>query len=174
MAARKFWNRIKWYKELKIPADTINDLSISGYAELFKTAVKEWKINPTTAAVVLIQYPKRLKKTGYNIELLNESNFSEILKAYSEGRIPRDAILSAIQNVIELGLFTEEIFFKPITDEELDSHKKSASGELKKMKLYNEEKTGHILMGLLMKKIRGRVSAPYVAEKVGFLNGGQK
>ena len=60
----KFWDRIKWYKELKIPEDTISDLSISEYAALFKTAVKEWKVNPTTAAVVLIQYPKRLKKTG--------------------------------------------------------------------------------------------------------------
>jgi len=170
----KFWDRIRWYKELKIPEDTISDLSISEYAEPFKTAVKEWKVNPTTAAVILVQYPKRLKKTGYNIELLNENILLEILKAYSEGRIPRDAILSALQNVIELGLFTEEVFLKSITDEELDSHIKSASGELKKMKLYNEKKTGHILMGLLMKKLRGRVSAPYVAEKVGLLNRGQK
>jgi len=170
----KFWDRIKWYKELKIPEDTISDLSISEYAELFKTAVGEWKVNPTTAAVVLIHYPKRLKKSGYNIELLNENVFSEMLKAYSEKKIPRDAILSALKNVIELGLFTEEVFFKPITDEELDTQIKSASSDLKKMKLYNEENTGHILMGLLMQKLRGRVTAPYVAKKVGFLNGGQK
>ncbi len=170
----KFWDRIKWYKELKIPEDTISDLSISEYADLFKTAVKIWKVNPTAAAVVLIQYPKRLKKTGYNIELLNENIFSKILKAYSKEKIPRDAILSALQNVIELGLFTEEVFFKPITDEELDPHIKSASGELKKMKLYNEKNTKHILMGLLMKKLRGRVSASYIAKKIGFLNGGQK
>ncbi|RKY94528.1 MAG: Glu-tRNA(Gln) amidotransferase GatDE subunit E [Ignavibacteriae bacterium] len=169
----KFWNRIKWYKELKIPDDTISDLSISEYAELFKTAVKKWKVNPITAAVVLIQYPKRLKKTGYNIELLNENIFSKMLKAYSEEKIPRDAILSALQNVIELGLFTEEIFFKPITDEELDSQIKSATGELKKMKLYNEKNTEHILMGLLMKKLRGRVSANHVAKKVGFLMEGK-
>jgi len=170
----KFWDRIKWYKELKIPEDTISDLSISEYAELFKTAVGEWKINPTTAAVVLIHYPKRLKKSGYNIELLNENVFSEMLKAYSEEKIPRDAILLALQNVIELGIFTEEVFFKPITYEELDTQIKSARGELTKMQLYNEKNTEHILMGLLMKKLRGRVSAPYVTEKVGFLNGGQK
>ncbi len=45
--------------------------------------------------------------------------FRKSIKAYSENRIPRDAILSALQNVIELGLFTEEIFFKPINDKEL-------------------------------------------------------
>ena len=170
----KFWERIKWYKELKIPEDTISDLSISEYAELFKTAVKEWKVDPTTAAVVLIQYSKRLKKTRYNTELLNENIFSEILKAYSENRIPRDAILSALQNVIELGLFTEEIFFKPINDNELNTQIESASEAVKKMRLYNEKKTEHILMGLLMNKLRGRVPAPYVAEKIGYINGGQK
>ncbi|NNG27509.1 MAG: hypothetical protein HKM87_08280 [Ignavibacteriaceae bacterium] len=170
----KFWNRIKWYKDLKIPEDTISDLSISEYAELFKTAVGEWKVNPTTAAVVLIHYPKRLKKTGYNIELLNENVFSEILKAYSEEKIPRDAILSALQNVTELGLFTKEIFFKPINEKELDTLIKSASDELKMVKLYNEKNAKHILMDLLMKELRGRISASYVAEKVGFLKGGQK
>ncbi len=60
----QFWNRQKWYKELGIPEDTIEELSISKYAELFKKAVKDWKVNPTTAAVVLIQYPKRLTKYG--------------------------------------------------------------------------------------------------------------
>jgi glutamyl-tRNA(Gln) amidotransferase subunit E len=170
----KFWERIKWYKKLKIPEDTINDLSISAYAELFKKAVTEWKVNPTTAAVVLIQYPKRLNKSGYNTELLNENILSEILKAYSENRIPRDAILSSLQNVIELGLFTEEIFFKPINDNELNTQIEFASEAVKKMRLYNEKKTEHILMGLLMNKLRGRVPAPYVAEKIGYINGGQK
>jgi len=170
----KFWKRIEWYKELNIPEDTIKDLSISKYAELFKKAVTKWKVNPTTAAVVLIQYPKRLKKTGHNTELLNGNIFSEILKAHSKGKIPGDAILSALQNVIELGLFTEEIFFKPINDEELNFHIVSTSDELKKIKLFNEEKTRHILMGLLMNKLRGRIAAPYVAKKIGIINGGQK
>ena len=96
-----------------------------------------------------------------------------MLKAYSKEKIPRDAILSALQNVIELGLFTEEVFFKPITDEELNPHIKSASSELKEMKLYNEKNTEHILMGLLMKKLRGRISASYIAKKVGFLMEGK-
>ncbi len=68
----QFWKRQKWYHELGIPPDTVEELSISKYAELFKKAVIEWKINPTTAAVVLIQYPKRLKKNGCMIELMNE------------------------------------------------------------------------------------------------------
>ncbi|MGB5529874.1 MAG: Glu-tRNA(Gln) amidotransferase subunit GatE, partial [Ignavibacteriaceae bacterium] len=61
----QFWRRQQWYKELNIPPDTIDELSISKYAELFKKAVSEWKINPVTVAVILIQYPKRLSRSGY-------------------------------------------------------------------------------------------------------------
>ena len=58
----QFWKRQQWYKKLEIPQDTIDELSISKYAELFKKAVTEWKVNPVTAAVILIQYPKRLRE----------------------------------------------------------------------------------------------------------------
>ena len=60
----QFWVREKWYRELGIPEDTVSDLSTSYLAEIFKTAVKKWKVNPVTAAVFLIQYPKRLRKKG--------------------------------------------------------------------------------------------------------------
>jgi len=56
----------------------------------------------------------------------------------------------------------------------LNTQIESASEAVKKMRLYNEKKTEHILMGLLMNKLRGRVPAPYVAEKIGIINGGQK
>ncbi|MDX1702240.1 MAG: Glu-tRNA(Gln) amidotransferase subunit GatE, partial [Melioribacteraceae bacterium] len=51
----KFWIRQKWYKELGIPDDTIEELSISIFANLFKEAVLKWKLNPVLVAVVLIQ-----------------------------------------------------------------------------------------------------------------------
>ena len=66
----QFWKRKEWYIKLGIPKDTIEEFSISKYAELFKKAVNEWKINPTTVAVVLIQYPKRLNKYGVTTEWL--------------------------------------------------------------------------------------------------------
>ncbi|MEJ2105281.1 MAG: Glu-tRNA(Gln) amidotransferase subunit GatE, partial [Ignavibacteriaceae bacterium] len=78
----QFWKRQAWYKKLGIPSDTIDELSISKYAELFKKAVNEWKINPTNAAVILIQFPKRLKKSGYDINRINEEMISSILRTY--------------------------------------------------------------------------------------------
>jgi len=164
----KFWEIQKWYKTLGIPVDVIDELSISQYAKLFKKAVKEWKVNPTAAAVVLIQYLKRLKKEGREVGILNNGVLETILKLYADDVLPRDAILSAMRNTIEMGLFSDEIIPEPISNEQLDLEIKSACREIEKLKLRKEENREYVLMGTLMRKLRGRISAVIVADKVGF------
>jgi len=164
----QFWKRVEWYIKLGIPKDTIEELSISQYAELFKKAVNDWKINPKTAAVFLIQYPKRLKKRGVTTEWLNESMFEEILKSYADKKIPQDALLTTLQTVAELGIYTDEVILNPASKKTVDDVITLATNDYDKMKIYNPEKRTEILMGTIMKKLRGRVSAKVVAEKIGF------
>jgi len=164
----KFWERQKWYKTLGIPVDVIDELSISPYAMAFKKSVGEWKVKPTTTAVVLIQYPKRLKKEGRDVGILNNEVFEMILKSYADNELPRDAILSVMRNTIEMGLFSEEIIPKPISKGQLDLEIKTVHKKLEKLKLRREENKEYVLMGMLMRKLRGRISAVIVAEKVGF------
>jgi Glu-tRNA(Gln) amidotransferase subunit E-like FAD-binding protein len=57
----------------------------------------EWKVDPTTAAVFLIQYPKRLQKNGCMLEWMNEELFEKVLKVYSDGKIPKDALYQTIK-----------------------------------------------------------------------------
>lgn len=167
----QFWKRIEWYNKLGIPKDTIEELSISKYAEVFKKAVNDYKINPTTAAVFLIQYPKRLKKRGCMIEWLQESEFENILKNYSENKIPKDALLVTLKTVAELGAFTEEVIFNPASKNEIEEIIKLAKNDYDKMKIFNPEKKNKLLMGMIMKKLRGRVSAKVIAEQFGFTRG---
>lgn len=167
----QFWKRIEWYNKLEIPKDTIEELSISKYAEFFKKAVNDWKINPTTAAVFLIQFPKRLKKYGILDEWLNEPMFEQVLKSYANGNIPKDALLITLKTVAELGAFTEEVILTPATEKATDEAIKSARLEYDKMKIYNPESKNILLMGLVMKKLRGRVPAKIIAGKVGFEKG---
>ena len=157
-----FWVREKWYKELKIPADTIAELSISPYAELFKRAVNEWNINPTFAAVMLIQFPKRLRKKGYDTDILNEESLSEILQAYRDGKITRDGILPLLENVIALGVFFDGLLPDPCTDNEMDKAVKESKTGLKKVKLYKNENRTKVMMGLAMEKLRGRIPGDVV------------
>ena len=165
----QFWKRQVWYKELGIPADTIDELSISKYAELFKKAVNDWKINPVTAAVVLVQYPKRLTRSGYVIDSINEEMMSSILKAFADGKLTYDFILTAMKISTELGMFVEEIISEPITDKELEKEIVIAEQKMQEMKFIKEENAKSILMGILMSKLRGRISAKQVTQKVGAL-----
>lgn len=165
----QFWKRIEWYRTLKIPPDTIDELSISKFAELFKKAVNDYKISPVTAAVALIQFPKRLKKEGSNIELLSVEMMDEIFKAFSEEKIPADYILTAMRNSIELGMFVDAIIPKPINEKEFGSELESANQKIKELKIKNPENDKTILMGILMNKLRGKISAKFAAEKTGFI-----
>jgi len=165
----QFWKRQTWYKELNIPPDTIDELSISKYAELFKKVVNEWKINPTTAAVVLIQYPKRLKKSYLNTDSIDEEMMSSILKAYADGKLTSDFILNALKMSAELGMFVEEIIPQQINDADLEKEILLAEQQMQKMKFVKKESADNIMMGILMKKLRGRISARKVSQKISRL-----
>jgi len=162
----QFWERQKWYKELTIPPDTIDELSISKYAGLFKQAVSEWKVNPTTAAVILIQYPKRLKKGKSNFGSIDEEMMLSILKAFADGKITYDFILSTMRTSAELGMFVEEIIPEPISDNDLEKEIILAEQQMAKMKFIKDKNAGSIIMGILMNKLRGRISANEVAHKL--------
>jgi glutamyl-tRNA(Gln) amidotransferase subunit E len=162
----QFWKRQVWYRELSIPPDTIDELSISKYAELFKKAVNEWKINPVTAAVVLIQYPKRLSRSSFVIDSINEEMMSSILKAYADEKLTYDFILTAMKISSELGMFVDEIIPQPISDDDLEKEILLAEQQMSKMKFIKDKNAGSIIMGILMKKLRGRISAKEVALKL--------
>jgi glutamyl-tRNA(Gln) amidotransferase subunit E len=170
----QFWKRKEWYKSLKIPPDTIDELSISKFAELFKKAVNEYKVNPVTASVVLIQFPKRLRKEAYNVEKISIEMMDSIFKAFSENKIPADYILTAMRNSLELGMFVNEIIPEPVGKKEFESELESAKQKIKKMRIKSPDNNKTILMGLLMNKLRGKISAKSAAEKTGFIQKGLK
>ncbi|MCL4279401.1 MAG: hypothetical protein KJZ60_06895, partial [Ignavibacteriaceae bacterium] len=165
----QFWKRKEWYRKLKIPADTIDELSISKYAELFKKAVNEWNINPVNAAVILIQYPKRLSRSSYVIDSIDEKMMSSILKAYADKRLTYDFILRAMKISSELGMFVDEIIPQPMSDDELEKEIVLAEQKMQGMEFVKEKNANSILMGILMSKLRGRISAKKVSQKVGSL-----
>jgi glutamyl-tRNA(Gln) amidotransferase subunit E len=162
----KYWISEKWYKELGIPADTIRELSISKYAKLFKFVVEEWKINPTLAAVVLIQLPKRMKKMKLNTGKLNETIIRNILQAYKEGLLSSGGIFYAMKSAIEQHDFNPQTLPKPLTSEELDEVISESIQTLNKVKLVNDDKKKEVLLGLVMNKVRMNVEGKAVANKI--------
>ena len=162
----QYWKREKWYSKLGIPQDTICELSISKFASLFKFLINEWKINPILASVVLIQFPKRLKKRRFDISLLDEEMMKEIFKSYKDGLLSRDGILTAMQKSIKKGKFYPELLPKPLTTKELEEIITETNNELSKVRLINNENRKEVLLGLVMNKVRMGVEGKLVAEKI--------
>lgn len=162
----KFWISEAWYKELGIPPDTIHELSISRFANLFKFLVDEMGINPTLAAVVLIQFPKRLKKMNFDTSLITAEMMKEIFRAYKDGLLTRDGILIAMQKSITKGKFYPELLPKPITTNELNEIINSAVTELKQIRLFNNLKEPEVIIGLTMNRVRVNVEGKIVEDRV--------
>ncbi len=130
---------------------------------------KEWNINPVNAAVILIQYPKRLSRSSYVIDSIDEKMMSSILKAYADKRLTYDFILRAMKISSELGMFVDEIIPQPMSDDELEKEIVLAEQKMQGMEFVKEKNANSILMGILMSKLRGRISAKEVSQKVGSL-----
>jgi glutamyl-tRNA(Gln) amidotransferase subunit E len=164
----QFWIRQLWYKELRIPVDLISELCISKYASLFKQAVKEWNVNPTAAAVFLIQYPKRLKKKGLNIGILNEEIFTNVLKSFADGKIPGDAVLNALNTILKLGLLVENVILSPAKEDEVNNVIFESIEKINNISINDEINKETLLMGAVMNKLRGKIPAPVIAGIIGF------
>lgn len=162
----QFWKREKWYRELGVPADTVRELSISKFANVFMFVVNEWKINPTLAAVALIQFPKRLKKIKIDANLLNEKMMKEIFRSYKDGFLSRSGIFTAMKKSIEKGRFYEELLPKPRTTKELEQIIADSREELKKIKMFGADNSSKLLIGLVMNKVRINVEGKLISEKI--------
>ena len=167
-----FCDRVKWYKKLEVPEDLIEPLAISKQANLFEEVVKKWKLNPKLAAVVLIQYPKRLKKMGLKFDDIDLKLIKNILKAYKDGLLAKEGILPVMYYSVKLGLFDVKKLPPQISNKEIREIIKSSETELNRKKLYNNEKRAFVLKGIVMNKVRGRIDGKIAAESVmKFLKG---
>ena len=162
-----FWAREAWYRELGIPPDTIQPLSVSRYAQMFEALVKNERVNPTLAAVVIIQFPKRLRKKGLDAKTLDEQVMREILLAHKNGRLTREGILIAMELAMREGGFTGKPLPAPKPEAELMVHMKSADAALAKADTADRDQIRQWLMGLVMNKLRGRVPGRPDAGNVG-------
>lgn len=158
------WEREKWYKKLKLPEDTIRPLVISKFANLFKKLVKELKINPVLTAVALIQYPKRLAKKGLDAINLTEDKIFEIFEMYKNGKTSREGILLLFEELAKNGKLDKEKMQPMLNEKDLPKIIDESNYELEHKKIYNPEKRKEIILGVTMKKIRGRIDGSKVSK----------
>jgi len=155
------WTRESFYRELHIPEDVVRPLAMSVFAGLFDKLVNEWKIAPTLAAVALVQFPKRLRKEGLGTAAVTEDNLKKIFELYRDGKISREGVYMALSGAIPLD--------RPPavpSAEDIDALIRRSAAGLGSMTVQNPAKTPHVLTGLVMSELRGRVGGAAAAARV--------
>jgi len=140
----------------------------SEYAALFETVVGETRVSPTVVAAVLTETFKGLKREGVELENVNDLQIRELFRLIEAGQTVKEAVPdvvswlakhegASVKEALEslgLGMLSEADLVKIIEElirENRDLVRKSGQGVF------------GVLMGLAMKRVRGRASAESVA-----------
>jgi glutamyl-tRNA(Gln) amidotransferase subunit E len=140
----------------------------SDYAQLFETVVKETKVSPTVIAAFLTETLKSLRREGVEIESINDVQIRELFGLIDHGETAKEAApdiiswlaenktASAKEALKSLGLgMLSEIELEKLIDRLINENKSLV------------EKSGEgafsALMGLTMKKVRGKANPEMVS-----------
>ena len=154
-------------KEYKLNQKLARQVLDSEYSEMFESVVKETKVSPTTVAAFLTETLKALKRDGVQVDRVSESQIREIFSEISVGKLTKEAIpdvtvwLSSHENkgvreaIMSLGL-------KVISEDELRGFIKKVIGSNRSLIRERGESSFGVLMGIIMKELRGKVDAALV------------
>jgi glutamyl-tRNA(Gln) amidotransferase subunit E len=160
------WTREAWYREIGLPADVIEPLSVSRFTGLFEDLVKDWKVDPVTAAVAVVQVRKRLKRKGLDTNVLDDGTLRRIFALYRDGRISREGIHALMEQAARGEAIPAAAGVEPASAREVDDEVRRSAALLHGKRLHNPGKKADVLMGLVMTALRGRVEGVEVARRI--------
>lgn len=141
----------------------------SQHAGLFETVTKESGLSPTIIAVFLTETLKALKRDGVRVDRISESQIKEIFKHVGSGSLMKestsDVVIWLSKNesktvqdaIAALGL-------KAVSGDELEALVSKVLSENRNLVKERGEAGFGIIMGILMKDLRGKVDAARVSK----------
>ncbi len=140
----------------------------SEYGDLFETVAKETGVSPTVIAVALTETLKALRREGINIEAVTDEQFRELFSLIDSGKTTKEAIPEIITWLSKHEGATakeaiESLGLAMISQKELE---RIINDLMERNKSLVEERGKGAfgpLMGMIMKKVRGRVKAEMVS-----------
>ena len=156
-------------KECKLNEKLAKQILDSPYIELFEIVLKESKVSPTAVAVFLTETLKSLKRDGMQVDKVTDSLIREMFKNVGAGKLMKESMSDVtiwlaknegkdIQEAINsLGL-------KAISEENLNAFVDKVVGENRKLIQERGEASFGILMGYIMKDLRGKVDAAQISK----------
>ncbi len=173
------WEREAELARLGVPHDTLQPLMVSPRIGLFDRLVQELKIDPTFAAVVLVQRMKALWRAGFRPQRLCDECLYEAFRAHADGRITRDGVTLVIEQVLsdsEAAQFpvarvaevTSALTCEPVNDKVVQTEVDEALRELDANPRTDKpiDARQRWVMGRLMSRLIGRVEGRHLAALV--------
>ena len=141
----------------------------SQHAGLFETVTKESGVSPTIIAVFLTETLKALKRDGVQVDIISESQIKEIFKHVGSGSLMKESISDVViwlsknegktvqDAIAALGL-------KAVSGDELEALVSKVLSENRNLMKERGEAGFGVIMGFLMKDLRGKVDAARVSK----------
>jgi glutamyl-tRNA(Gln) amidotransferase subunit E len=154
-------------KEYKLNQKLAKQILDSEYLDLFECLAGETKVSATVIAVALTETLKALRRDGVNVEVVTDEQFREMFRLISSGKTAKESIpeiltwlasheeasaKDALKN-LGLGMISRKEL-EDLVDDVIE--KNSEFIELRGKGAFGP------LMGIIMKKARGRVKAQLV------------
>ena len=141
----------------------------SEYTDLFEAVAKEARVSPTVMAVALTETLKALRREGIEIEKVSDEQFRELFDVIGSGKTTKEAIPEIITWLSKHEGATakeaiESLGLAMISQKELERMIADLIEQNKSLREERGKSAFGALMGIIMKKVRGRVKAELVSE----------
>ncbi len=131
--------------------------------EIFEGFLKEFKLQPSLIANIIIEIPKEIKKRFKINKEINNDQFLFVLKALSEKKITKDVVLDILVDLLN-GKKVSLQKYKSVNVNLLEK-------DIEKIVKENKDASLNAIMGLVMGRYKGKVDAK---EVVGIIKKFQK
>jgi len=140
----------------------------SEYAPLFETVVSETKVSPTVVAAVLTETLKGLKREGVQVENVSDEQIRELFRLIDSGQTVKEAVADIISWLAKnedasAKKALESLSLRMLSEDELEKLIDELIRENKSLIEKSSEGAFGALLGLTMKKVRGKANAESVA-----------
>jgi glutamyl-tRNA(Gln) amidotransferase subunit E len=139
--------------------------------ELFETIINENEVSPTTVAVFFTETLKALNREGIRIEKVTEKQMKGIFKNLSSGKITKEALVDIVvwlskHESRSVSDAIKELNLEIISKDELEKIITNLIKENKQVITTHKDRAFGIIMGIAMKKVRGKAKAKLVSDVI--------
>ena len=156
-------------KDYKINQKLAKQILDSEYLELFETAAEKSKVSATVIAVALTETLKALKRDGVKVEAVSDVQFREMFSFIGAGKTAKESIPEILTWIADnedaaVSDAVESLGLSMMTQKEVEALVDDVIEKNSEFIKQRGKGAFGPVMGMVMKKARGRVKAEVVSE----------